>query len=441
MQVESHSLMDGKVHVYRRVGSRFWQCSTYMNGRNHRKSTKHDSLTMAMDFAREWYVSIYVDTRRIQENSLAQSVTHTPSPHRPSPIESIERSAHFSARSPYAPHIARPYVPRSRQLSASSPTFAEAAEKFIEEYSVITHGERNKVWAEGHILRIKVHLLPYFGDMPVRGINAGLVQEYRIARNTKGYKGRIPSRSTLHHETVTLRLVLKTAHRYGWIDAVPDISPPYKASGKVKHRAWFSPEEYKMLYEATRKRAQHPPRERYRELWEDLHDYVLFMANTGLRPDEAGRLEYRDVTIVTDRDSGERLLEIEVRGKRGIGYCKSMSGAILPFQRMQKRHSGQPTEKIFGKTPRLLLNKVLEELNLKYDRDGNVRTAYSLRHTYICLRLMEGADIYQIAKNCRTSVDMIEQFYAAHLKNTLDASAINVRKSRKITKKKAKNKT
>jgi hypothetical protein len=41
---------------------------------------------------------------------------------------------------------------------------------------------------------------------------------------------------------------------------------------------------------------------------------------------------------------------------------------------------------------------------------------------------MEGADIYQIAKNCRTSVEMIEKFYAAHLKHTLDASAINVRK-------------
>src|SRR5690606_29897377 len=74
--------------------------------------------------------------------------------------------------------------------------------------------------------------------------------------NTNGYKGRTPSRSTLHHETVTLRLVLKTAHRYGWLDAVPDISPPYKTSGKVKHRAWFSPEEYKMLYEATRERAK-----------------------------------------------------------------------------------------------------------------------------------------------------------------------------------------
>jgi hypothetical protein len=46
------------------------------------------------------------------------------------------------------------------------------------------------------------------------------------------------------------------------------------------------------------------------------------------------------------------------------------------------------------------------------------------------MRLMEGADIYQIAKNCRTSVEMIEKFYAAHIKTTLDASAINVRRAR-----------
>jgi hypothetical protein len=44
---------------------------------------------------------------------------------------------------------------------------------------------------------------------------------------------------------------------------------------------------------------------------------------------------------------------------------------------------------------------------------------------------MEGADIYAIAKNCRTSVEMIEKFYASHIKTTLDASAINIRKVRK----------
>jgi hypothetical protein len=41
---------------------------------------------------------------------------------------------------------------------------------------------------------------------------------------------------------------------------------------------------------------------------------------------------------------------------------------------------------------------------------------------------MEGADFYQIAKNCRTGVEMIEKFYASHIKNTLDTSATNVRK-------------
>ena len=44
---------------------------------------------------------------------------------------------------------------------------------------------------------------------------------------------------------------------------------------------------------------------------------------------------------------------------------------------------------------------------------------------------MEGADIYQIAKNCRTSVEMIEKYYAAHIKTRLDATAINVMRPHK----------
>ena len=79
-----------------------------------------------------------------------------------------------------------------------------------------------------------------------------------------------------------------------------------------------------------------------------------------------------------------------------------------------------------------LFNGILERANLKRDRDEKPRTAYSLRHTYICMRLMEGADIYQIAKNCRTSVEMIEKFYAAHIKSTLDAASINVRRPKPL---------
>lgn len=152
------------------------------------------------------------------------------------------------------------------------------------------------------------------------------------------------------------------------------------------------------------------------------------MVNTGLRPDEAQRLEFRDVSIVEDEATGERILEIEVRGKRGVGYCKSMPGAVRPFERVLKRKNGEPTDLVFGLVQRELLNAILDELGLKKDRDGKPRTAYSLRHTYISMRLMEGADIYQVAKNCRTSVEMIEKYYASHIKNVLDASAINVRK-------------
>ena len=42
-------------------------------------------------------------------------------------------------------------------------------------------------------------------------------------------------------------------------------------------------------------------------------------------------------------------------------------------------------------------------------------------------------DIYQIAKNCRTSVEMIENYYASCIKNMLDASVINVRKAKPAT--------
>jgi len=85
----------------------------------------------------------------------------------------------------------------------------------------------------------------------------------------------------------------------------------------------------------------------------------------------------------------------------------------------------------FPKWQRELFKTILDEEKLRFDRESQPRTAFSLRHTYICLRLMEGADIYQIAKNCRTSVEMIERYYASHIKTSLHAAAINVMRPKK----------
>lgn len=385
-----HEILGGRVHIYRRPNSRFWQCSASLDGRQYRYSTRKDSLSQAEDVAEDWYL----DLRGKRRAGTLR------------PIEEAERQA------------------RGKK-------FKEAAEQFRLEYSVITEGERSPKYVKLNDGRLDNYLIPFFGKKALSQITAGLVQEYRIHRAQNSPNGKRPSRSTIHQEIVTLRQVLKTAHRHRWLESIPDLSPPYRASAKISHRAWFSPQEYRKLYLATRKRAKEPPNPRWKKECEELHDFVLFMGNTGLRPDEAIRLEHRDVKVVKDQGSGETILEIEVRGKRGVGYCKSTTGAVTPYMRLRKRHSAQPTDKIFpGRGQRELLNRVLEEEGLKTDRDGRARTAYSLRHTYICLRLMEGADIYQIAKNCRTSVEMIEKYYAAHLKTTLDASAINVRREK-----------
>src|SRR5262249_19279813 len=157
---------------------------------------------------------------------------------------------------------------------------------------------------------------------------------------------------------------------------------PYKKAGKFNRRAWFSPDEYKQLFTATRERANNPKRENKREDCEDMHDYVLFMVNTGLRPDEANRLQFRDVRIVKEAGSKLPILHIDVRGKRGTGYCKSMPGAVLPFERIMERREQTPVgavtsdAPVFPVTHRELFNALLEEQKLKFDRDGQRRSAY-----------------------------------------------------------------
>jgi len=265
----THKILGDKVNVYKRGRSRYWQCSTYLQGKNHRTSTKQESLAHAKEFAEDWYLELRGKAR------AGELITET--------------------------------------------TFDECADKFLLEYETITEGQRAPKWVQGHKDRLRIHLRPFFGKLGLSQVTAGKIQDYRFHRAETSPTGKPPARSTLHNEIVTLRQVLKTGIRHGWLQHLPDLSSPYKTQGKVIPRPWFSPAEYKQLYTATRKRAKNPGRERDRHHAEDLHDFVLFMVNTGLRPDEAYNLEYRDVEIVDDDATGDTILEIEVRGKRGFG--------------------------------------------------------------------------------------------------------------------------
>ncbi|MGO4483338.1 hypothetical protein [Rhizobium pisi] len=212
----SHEILGGKVLVYRRENSKRWQCSTRINGRNWRMSTGEDSLALAKEFAEDWFF-------RMKAKEKGGGLKD-------------ERS------------------------------FKEAAKRFLEEYDVITGGTRNRFHVVGNERRLRLYLLPFFGELGLSEVTAGKVQEYRVMRYNSAPERvsptspdgkpekKLPAKSTLHKEIVTLRQVLKTAIRHGWLAHLPDLSMPYKSAEKIAHRAWFSSEEYKRLYTATRNR-------------------------------------------------------------------------------------------------------------------------------------------------------------------------------------------
>ena len=73
----NHTILGGKVHVYRRPKSSRWQCSTYLAGKNRRRTTKEDSLSKAKEIAEDWYLQLRASS------AAAKSRPKKPFPTRP----------------------------------------------------------------------------------------------------------------------------------------------------------------------------------------------------------------------------------------------------------------------------------------------------------------------------------------------------------------------
>jgi hypothetical protein len=67
------------------------------------------------------------------------------------------------------------------------------------------------------------------------------------------------------------------------------------------------------------------------------------------------------------------------------------------------------------------------------DDKNRPRTLYCLRHTSIMFRLLygQGIDMLALARNARTSVPMIEKFYAATLDGEMNVTMIQSRRTQK----------
>jgi integrase len=384
--MESVEITKG-LYVKRRTRSPYWQAH-YFYKKLHRVSTHTADLDEAKTFALNWWRDIQsaVDSGRIVARKPSQTQT-------------------------FGEHVKlwqSDYVELLKREARSQQTY-KSHQQII-----------------NHPLFVK-----HFYNVPLDKIGQAYWLDYVDALRSENRA----TSSVLHHHRNVLRIIIKHAYdNYKPLtnDPYPRIKLPIEATHskmKDERRAWFSPTEYRRLYHATRSYARSKRETRWQEAAETLHDYVLFMVNTGLRVGESRNLRFCDVEKVHGEVEGgsERtwLKITNIRGKRGETSEPATSywGANRPFERICERRFGSKawqhsTDLVFPHNHRGSFNKVLEQTGLKHEMIGrkNVKRDFvSLRHSYITFRLLDGANPFIVAKNCRTSVEIIERHYARHL--------------------------
>ena len=164
---------------------------------------------------------------------------------------------------------------------------------------------------------------------------------------------------------------------------------------------------------------------------EQIRTYILFLANTGLRAGtEVRLLRWRDIEF-SEKD-GNKYIRVSVpsSGKsRKPRIAIGRNTARRALERMRERRTDNIGEDdyIFCRrdgTPiknfREIFDSVIEEAGVKYHLDGDRKikyTPYCLRHTYITFRLRytKNLNLIRLARQCGTSVAMIESNYDATL--------------------------
>jgi integrase len=177
-----------------------------------------------------------------------------------------------------------------------------------------------------------------------------------------------------------------------------------------------------------------------------LRDYILILSNTGIRVGEARTLKWRDVTEIGGGSGVPGNIVLTVSGKTGKREVVARSADVKKY--FKRIHDLRIEELTVEGDPKPQLNPqslvfchkdgspvasfkksflaLLEKAKVEKDSYGDVRTLYSLRHTYATFCLQNGVQVYTLAKNMGTSVAMIEQYYG-HTTNIQSANELTKR--------------
>lgn len=285
-----------------------------------------------------------------------------------------------------------------------------------------------KLAFKDYVNAINKYLIPFFGKLDVSSINMAKLAEFDAWRVQQ--LGRLPAHSTVLNHNAALNRVFDEAEQRGWITSA--IRPSLRNRGRQSEkRGTFAPEEYEAIYTALRTwhtKTMHIQQQATREV---LREYVLILANTGIRPGkEATRIKWRNITWVMER--GERYLEINVRGKnrsRGLIARDRVEQYLDRLRKINPRTVDTPLEELIGSkneefvfTTRLgvpassinlsrAFTALLEELGLDKGPDDRKRVAYSLRHFYVTEALGKGQGSNVVSKQVGNSAPVLDRHY------------------------------
>ncbi|MES2824021.1 MAG: hypothetical protein V4732_10505, partial [Pseudomonadota bacterium] len=179
----------------------------------------------------------------------------------------------------------------------------------------------------------------------------------------------------------------------------------------------------------------------------DMTRLIGFMVNSFIRPSDLKFLQHKHVEVI---ESNYRYLRLSLsETKKHDQPIVTMTACVGIYKRILKDAKalgyGKPNDFVF--LPEISKNRdhalrhmgfllmwVLNTSNLKYGSKGQNRTLYCLRHTAITFRLLygEGVDLLTLAKNARTSVNMIEKHYASTLNGEMNISLLHSKRVRKF---------
>lgn len=153
---------------------------------------------------------------------------------------------------------------------------------------------------------------------------------------------------------------------------------------------------------------------------EVLRDYVLVLANSGVRVGELNNLRMRDIHAFKD-DKERENYRLIVRGKTGERDVIPRSGCKRYIDRAlvrRKEQGAKSNDYLFvmysgAKITTLIdqFKEVLKEAEVEHSSAGEPYTLYSYRHHYAIHALRKGKGVFEVARNMGTSVQMINLYY------------------------------